>query len=95
MKQIPKPTGSISTQLPLGLSRNTYSRQEYCYMVRDNLIEIAYEHEVNKIICSFNVGYLFNGYIPMKGGVKVKFTKKYDNLIFIGDEIMEVIDERS
>ena len=27
-----------------------------------------------------------------KGGIKVKFTKEYDNLIFIGDEVIEVID---
>lgn len=26
------------------------------------------------------------------GDIKVKFTKEYDNLIFISDEVIEVID---
>lgn len=92
MKQIPKTTASLSTQIPVGLVQDKYTGSEYLTMLRDNLITSAYSRKINKIICSFNVGYLFNSYIHVKGGVKVKFTKKYDNLIFIGDEVIEVID---
>ena len=92
MKQIPKTTSALSTQIPAGLVQDKYTRSEYFTMLRDSLITNAYSRKINKIICSFNVGYLFNSYIHVKGGVKVKFTKKYDDLIFIGDEVIEVID---
>lgn len=92
MKQIPKLTGELSTSIPVGLVQDKYTRSEYLTMLRDTLIESAYSRKINKIICSFNVGFLFNGYVPIKGGVKVKFTTKYDKLIFIGEEIIEVID---
>ena len=92
MKQIPKTTGALSTQIPVGLVQDKYTRSEYLTMLRDSLITNAYSRKINKIICSFNVGYLFSSYVHVKGGVKVKFTKKYDDLIFIGDEVIEVID---
>lgn len=93
MEWIPKPTGFLSIKIPFpGPGGYNGTKEEWYLFVRNTIIEWACKQNVNEIVCPNNLNFLFNNYKPKKGGVKVKFTKKYNNLIFIGDEIIEVID---
>lgn len=65
---------------------------QWYILVRNTIIEWAYKQNVNKIICPNNLCCLFDDYKPKKDEVQIEFSSKYSNLIFIGDEVIEVID---
>lgn len=93
MGWIPKPTGFLNIKIPFQwLGGYSGTQEEWYLLVRNTIIEWAHKQSVNKIVCPNNLCFLFSDYKPKKGDIKVKFTKEYDNLIFIGDEAIEVID---
>lgn len=92
MDYIPKPTGFLNLKMPTGLIIGHYTKSEWYGGLRHNLIEWACKRNVNKITCPNNLCFLFSDYRPGKDDVQIEFSNKYSNLIFIGDEVIEVID---
>ena len=93
MRWIPKPTGFLNIKIPFqGLGGYSGTKEEWYLLVKNTIIEWAHKQSINKIICPNSMCFLFSDYRPKKGGIKIKFTKEYDNLIFIGDEVIEVIN---
>ena len=93
MGWIPKPTGFLNIKIPFqGPGGYSSTQEEWYLLVRNTIIEWACKQNVNKIICPNNLCFLFDDYKPGKYGVKIEFSSKYSNLIFIGDEVIEVID---
>ncbi len=92
MDYIPKPTGFLNLKMPASLIIGHYTKSEWYGVLRHNLIEWANRQNVNKIICPNNLYCLFDDYKPGKDDVQIEFSNKYSNIIFIGDEVIEVID---
>lgn len=92
MDYIPKPTGFLNLKMPTSLIIGHYPKSEWYGGLRNNLIEWACKRNVNKIVCPNNLCFLFSDYKPEKDDVQIEFSNKYSNLIFIGNEVIEVID---
>lgn len=92
MDYIPKPTGFLILKMPESLIIGHYTKSEWYGMLRHNLIKLANRQNVNKIICPNKLYCLFDDYEPGKDDVQIEFSNKYLNIIFIGDEVIEVID---
>lgn len=92
MDYIPKPTGFLNLKMPTSLIIRHYPKSEWYGVLRNNLIEWACKRNINKIVCPNNLCFLFSDYKPGKGDVQIEFSNKHSNLIFIGDEVIEVID---
>lgn len=92
MDYIPKPTGFLNLQTPTSLIYSHITKSEWFSSLMNNLIECARRHNINEIVCPNNLRYLFTDYKPEKDDVKIEFSNKYSNLIFMGGEVIEVID---